>query len=405
VARWRPGWIERWCLARIRAAFDGAPFEVRLWDGTRLSLSSEAPVAVVTVHDRAALAGLVLRPELAFGEGYAAGRIEVQGDLVGLMEAVNRAWMITHPPVVRHRLDRGRQTASTDRSRRNVHRHYDLGNSFYKLWLDEAMVYTCAYYEHPDMTLEAAQHAKLDYVCRKLRLSPGDRVVEAGCGWGALALHMARNYGVNVRAYNVSSEQLAYAREQAARAGLTDRVTFIDADYREISEPCDVFVSVGMLEHVGSHHYQKLGDVIARVLHPAHGRGLLHFIGRNHPRRFSAWAERYIFPGAYAPVLAEVFTDVFEPHNLSVLDVENLRLHYVRTVADWHARFEQRVQDVRAMFDEHFVRMWRLYLASSEAAFSTGDLQLFQVVFGQATDNSVPRTRHYQAARDVGRLM
>ena len=151
-------------------------------------------------------------------------------------------------------------------ARRHIHHHYDLGNDFFRLWLDEAMVYTSAYFEQAGMGLEEAQQAKLDYVCRKLELQPGDRVIEAGCGWGALAIHMAKHYRATVRAYNISSEQLVYAREEAARHGVTDRVTFIDGDFRSITGECDAFVSVGMLEHVGSAEYQALGEVIDRVI-------------------------------------------------------------------------------------------------------------------------------------------
>jgi len=228
---------------------------------------------------------------------------------------------------------------SPSHARHNVHHHYDLGNPFYQLWLDRELVYTCAYFEDPEMSLEDAQVAKLDLVCRKLRLRPGETVVEAGCGWGALAIHMARNYGVSVKAFNVSREQLAYARARAAREGLSDRVEFIDDDYRNVSGEFDAFVSVGMLEHVGPQHYHSLADVLRRCLKRDNGRGLLHFIGRDVPRPLNAWVNRRIFPGAYPPTLAEVTRGILTPGGMSVIDVENLRLHYRETLAHWSKRF------------------------------------------------------------------
>jgi cyclopropane-fatty-acyl-phospholipid synthase len=386
--------LDRWALALIRRELAGAPVVVRLWNGQSVALGDDPPVASVLIHDRRTLLGLVLRPELEFGEAYTDGRVEVQGDLTQLFDATNRA-VASHArrQSWRTRAARAVTGASPSDARRNIHQHYDLGNEFYRLWLDEAMVYTCAYFDSAHVTLEDAQRAKLDYVCRKLRLQPGDEVVEAGCGWGALALYMARHHGVRVRAYNISASQLVYARERAAREGLSDLVTFIDGDYRSIQGRCDAFVSIGMLEHVGPRQYGALGEVIDRVIDPVHGRGLLHFIGRNVPMPFNAWTERYIFPGAYAPTLGEVMPAVFEARGVAVQDVENLRLHYAATLGHWQQRFETHVDRVRAMFDEAFVRAWRMYLASARAGFLSGDLQLYQVVFGRASDNDVPGTR------------
>jgi cyclopropane-fatty-acyl-phospholipid synthase len=386
-------WIDRWCLTRLGAELAGAAIVVRLWNGLSIVLSERPPVASVLVRDRGTLLRLVFHPELAFGEAYTSGRIDVQGDLTRLFETANRAMAAHERPAWRTWLSRAMTGASPSAARRNVHHHYDLGNDFYRLWLDEAMVYTCAYFERPDATLEEAQRAKLDYVCRKLRLQPGDEVIEAGCGWGALALHVAREYGARVRAFNISREQLAYARARAAREGLTDRVTFIDGDYRAIDGRCDAFVSIGMLEHVGPRQYRVLGDVIDRVLDRERGRGLLHFIGRATPRPFNAWTERYIFPGAYAPTVGEVTPDVLERTGLAVYDVENLRLHYAATLEHWQRRFEQHVDAVRERFDEPFVRTWRMYLASARAGFMTGDLQLFQIVFGRGAEEAAPGTR------------
>jgi cyclopropane-fatty-acyl-phospholipid synthase len=277
-------------------------------------------------------------------------------------------------------------------ARENVHRHYDLGNAFYERWLDREMAYTCAYFPTPEATLEAAQIAKMDRVCRKLALRPGDRVVEAGCGWGGLALHMAREFGVTVRAFNVSGEQIAYARERARAEGLDDRVEFVEDDYRDVRGQYDAFVSIGMLEHVGAAHYPDLGAVIARSL-TDRGRGLLHFIGRNRPSPLNPWIRKRIFPGAYPPALSEVCEQVLAPWDLSVTDVENLRLHDGATLDHWRSRFESAAGDVATMFDDTFVRAWRLYLAGSQAAFVTGSMQLFQVVFARGGSNAIPWTR------------
>ena len=184
----------------------------------------------------------------------------------------------------------------------------------------------------------------MDLVCRKLRLKPGERVVEAGCGWGSLALFMARQYGVSVRAFNISAEQIAYARERARRKGLTDRVEFVEDDYRNVSGPYDVFVSVGMLEHVGAAGLPDARPRDRPLADATDGRGLLHFIGRNRPAPLNPWIRKRIFPGAYPPTLREVFEHVLEPQDLSVLDVENLRLHYAKTLEHWRQRFEAAVE-------------------------------------------------------------
>ena len=243
------------------------------------------------------------------------------------------------------------------------------------------------------MTIEQAQVAKLDHICRKLQLKPGDRVVEAGCGWGGLARHMARHYGVTVRAFNISHQQILYARAKAKAQGLADRVEYVEDDYRNIAGEYDAFVSIGMLEHVGPSHYRALADVIQRALTPT-GRGLIHTIGRNRPARMNAWIEKRIFPGGHPPTLGEMMP-IFETHNFSVLDVENLRLHYAKTLEHWLARFDRNVGKIEEMYDHYFVRAWRLYLAGSIAAFNVGSLQLFQVVFARGTDNKLPWSREH----------
>jgi len=384
--------VAGWLLHGFLRAVGEPAIRVDLWNGDTVYVADGEPVARVCIHDPWTLLRFFYQPEVTFGEAYSDGRLDVDGDLVRLLEAV---YSVSVNPRVDRLFFRERSTRSNTLrgSRANIHAHYDLGNDFYRLWLDQRMLYTGAYFPTPDVSLDEAQLAKMDHVCRKVALRAGERVVEAGCGWGALALHMAHRYGVTVRAFNISHEQIVYAREQAQRQGLADRVEFVEDDYRNVSGQYDAFVSVGMLEHVGLDHYRELGRVIDRCL-PAHGRGLLHSIGRNRPMHLNAWVEKHIFPGARPPTLTQMM-EILEPYNFSVLDAENLRLHYAKTAAEWLARFERSVDQVRAMFDERFVRAWRLYLAGTTTAFKTGLLQLFQVTFARAQHNAIPWNRAY----------
>ncbi|MGO9514399.1 MAG: class I SAM-dependent methyltransferase [Steroidobacteraceae bacterium] len=395
--------LEARLLRRLLSSLGDPPIEFQfLWTGERVAPHATLPREHVRITDRRTLLGLLRDPQVRFGDAYSTGQIEVEGDLVKFVvtlfqtfarqEARNSIASRVAGWIYRPR----RNTLAG--SRDNIHRHYDLGNDFYALWLGETMAYTCAYYPSAQATLEQAQIAKMEHVCRKLRLGPADSVVEAGCGWGSLALHMAARYGAKVRAFNISKEQIDFARRRAREHGLEGRVEFIEDDYRNISGSYDVFVSVGMLEHVGREHYPDLGRVIQRAL-TAEGRGLIHSIGRNRPELLHPWIERRIFPGAYAPSLGEMM-QIFEPSNLSVLDVENIRLHYARTLRHWLERFDSAIDTVRAMFsDESFVRMWRLYLAGSIAGFETGWLQLFQVLFAKQENNAIPLTREFMYPR------
>jgi cyclopropane-fatty-acyl-phospholipid synthase len=387
------GRAERFLMERLRRLLARARVRFVLWDGTELG-PADAAAPTLVVRDRRTLLGILWDPELHFGDAFADGRAEVQGELVPFLQASYASWRDHSWQALGHAARFvGRRFGDLVSVRRDVQSHYDLGNDFYRLWLDRELVYTCAYFTRPEATLEEAQVAKMDHVCRKLRLRPGETVIEAGCGWGALALHMARRWGVRVKAFNISREQIRHARERAEAEGLADRVAFVDADFRRIDETADAFVSVGMLEHVGLANYRALGEVIDRCLHPVHGRGLLHFIGRNRMRPLNAWVRRRVFPGAYPPTLAQVVESVLQPRELSVWDVENMRQHYALTLDHWRRRFESAAARVAGMFDERFVRTWRLYLAGSQAAFSTGNLQLFQVTFGRGGAESVPRTR------------
>jgi cyclopropane-fatty-acyl-phospholipid synthase len=389
------GLLDRWLLKRIVAALGHPPVTFALWDGSTVAPKGES-VGTVTFKGRSVLYRVIASPEVGFGDGYSQGRIEISGDFVQVLyrafASIDGAGPNKFKRNLLGRLPRSRRNTRAA-ARKHIYEHYDLGNDFYQLWLDENMVYTCAYFETPEATLETAQAAKMDHVCRKVRLKRGMVVVEAGCGWGALAMHMAEHYGVRVKAFNISHQQIVYARERARARGLDSRVEFIEDDYRNISGKFDAFVSVGMLEHVGTDNYAELGSAIARVL-KKDGLGIIHSVGRNRPTPPSAWLEKRIFPGSYPPSLREMM-DIFEPYNFSILDVENLRLHYAQTLMAWLERFEEKVDSVRKMYDEHFVRAWRLYLGGCAAAFLSSSIQLFQVVFGFPGHNTVPMTRKH----------
>jgi cyclopropane-fatty-acyl-phospholipid synthase len=396
--------VERWLLRRLHRLLGNPSFCFALWDGYRVPEGPPATAAVATMRigDRRSLWRLFRNPALNFGDDYSNGLIEIEGDLVDFVAALLRAVYIDRRPGLTARLLVNRPTwrrrNTLRESRDNIHHHYDLGNDFYRLWLDEEMVYTCAYFPDPSVSLEAAQIAKMDHVCAKLQLRGGETVVEAGCGWGALSLHMARHYGARVTAFNISREQIEFARARARRDGLDSLVTFVEDDYRNIRGAYDVFVSVGMLEHVGRGFHGDFARAIDRGL-GRDGRGLVHSIAQAQSFPINPWLERRIFPGGYPPTLREMAA-ILEPIHCTVTDVENLRQHYALTLRHWLARFDAHAEEIRARYGEAFVRAWRLYLSGSIANFSTNCLALYQVLFTRVARTETPWTRAYLYGSD-----
>ena len=391
--------LDRWAVGRIQHRVAGARLRLVLWDGFEAPSSTNSSVATIVFKNRRALFSWLWDPELNFGEAYMFGAVDIRGDLVKLLEEIYQAW----PDVKRRAWWLWQESNDVRTARENVHRHYDLGNEFYQLWLDRQMVYTCAYFPTPDCTLEEAQVAKMDRVCRKLQLKPGERVVEAGCGWGSLALFMAKQYGVNVsrvqclgRADRLRAQTGGEGRAGRSRSSSSRTTTATSAAH---TMPSCRWACSSMSACLNT---RPSGGVIDRSL-AGQGRGLLHFIGRNRPMPLNAWIRKRIFPGAYTPTLGEVFERVLEPQNFSVLDVENLRLHYAKTLEHWRRRFDASASEVASMFDDPFVRAWRLYLAGSQAAFGAGVMQLFQVVFARGGSNAIPWTREARPTSDDAR--
>jgi len=391
-------------VRRLHRALGASDVRFELADGNAVGAARSEAVATLRFRDARAPFALALDPDLALGDLYASGRIAIDGSLVDFLSRTDGSGSHGGLAGAAHRLlGAGRRAPASwrqalGRAAGNARHHYDVGNDFYALWLDERMVYTCAYFARPELSLAEAQLAKLDHVCRKLRLQPGQSVLELGCGWGALAIHMASRYGVQVRAFNVSLEQIDWAREQARKEGVASRVEFVLDDYRNAHGHFDALASVGMLEHVGPAHFAELGRVIDRTLAP-NGLGFLHTIGRARPQALNRWVATRIFPHAHPPALSEM-ARIFEPNGFAVLDVENLRLHYERTAQLWLERFQQSWPAIVARVPEQTARAFELYLAGTVAAFRCAWMCLYQVVFARAKSAAVPWTRAdlYEAA-------
>ena len=355
----------------------------------------------VRLTDDSIVKQLAQKPVLALGEGYMDGRIDVAPDqLYGVLALLIRNQQSGDMPkwfdavqALRGWTSSIEQRNTPRRSQKNVQHHYDISDDLYRLFLDEDMQYSCAYFARPDMTLEEAQKAKKVHIARKLRIQPGMSVLDIGCGWGGMALTLARDYGARVTGVTLSENQLATAQARAKAMGLEDRATFVLRDYRKVDSQFDRIVSVGMLEHVGypqlDVYFRKLEDILA-----PDGIALIHTIGHvSQPQPTSLWLDKYIFPGGYVPSLSEVSASI-EKTSLWAADVEVLRGHYGPTLNHWRQRFEAALPKVREMYDETFVRMWRFYLVACEASFE----EMFQGVFHLQLSHrqyAVPRTRDY----------
>ncbi len=365
---------------------------------------SGAPGPQVTMRltDKKLYRSLVLNPELAAGEAYMDGTMRFEEgsglrDFITLF-SMNRSSLASYPlqnalKGLSRAFKRFQQANPVGQAQKNVAHHYDLGNDFYALFLDRGMQYSCAYFLDEAETLEEAQRNKLRLIAAKLRLAPGQRVLDIGSGWGNLALYLAAMADVDVTGVTLSKEQHALANEKAAKAGLADRVRFELIDYRDVSARFDRIVSVGMFEHVGVQHYPEFFAKVNALMQDD-GLMLLHSIGKmSPPGTASPWLRKYIFPGAYSPALSEVFP-VVERAKLWVTDCEFLRLHYAKTMAHWQRRFDANRARIAAMYDERFCRMFEFYLISAESMFVTGSQEVFHMQLARRR-NSAPIVRDY----------
>jgi cyclopropane-fatty-acyl-phospholipid synthase len=359
--------------------------------------------AAITISSNRTVLALALNPALAIGEAYVDETLKpldcsLQDVLVLMLANANAAWRDI--PLLRTRMWLARvlrplrQANNARRARRNIALHYDLSGRLYSLFLDRDRQYSCGYFPRGDESIDEAQAAKKRHIAAKLKLDrPNLTVLDIGCGWGGMALTLARDYGAIVTGITLSAEQLDEARARAAAEGLSDRVTFELLDYRAMDRQFDRIVSVGMFEHVGLPHYQTYFSKIKDCLKPD-GIALVHSIGRfDGPASTNPWLARYIFPGGYAPALSEVFT-ALERTQLRSTDLEILRLHYAKTIAHWRKRFAANRDTIASLYDERFCRMFEFYLTGSELAFRHQDHMVFQLQLTRAQD-AAPLTRDY----------
>jgi cyclopropane-fatty-acyl-phospholipid synthase len=351
-------------------------------------------------------AGVLLEPELKLGEAYMNGTFVMeQGSIADLLALAmsgghGHALRWSHPlEALQLAWRRLKQFNLRGRARRNVAHHYDLDEQLYALFLDSDRQYSCAYFETPTATLDDAQLAKKRHLAAKLRVEPGARVLDVGCGWGGLALYLAELTGARVTGITLSHEQHALARVRAAEKNLASQVEFRLQDYRDVAETFDRIVSVGMFEHVGVVFYDRFFRACAQAL-ADDGIMVLHAIGRSEgPGITNPWIAKYIFPGGYIPALSEVLPAV-ERAGLLVTDIEILRLHYAATLRAWRERFLAHRETVERLYDARFVRMWEFYLAASEMAFVKQNMMVFQIQLTKR-QGTVPITRDYIAAEEA----
>lgn len=365
--------------------------KVRYWDGDVATYGPDAPRFTLIIHDKSALFGMARHLTLGFGEAYMDGKVDIEGPL----EQVHKFAIDNQPAFERYtfwQLPRLRLPFKHDQAKQVQH-HYDIGNDFYKLWLDDSLTYSCAYFKKKTDGLEQAQEQKVDYLLKKLHLQKGHQLLDIGSGWGHLVIKAARKYQVKGMGITLSKNQLKLSKQLAKEAGVEDLVTFKLMNYQDLPERVmfDRIISVGMFEHVGQGNHADYFAVVNKHLREG-GVSVLHTITQQKERATSSWIDRYIFPGGYIPSARETVWHL-PNHNLRLVDYENLRLHYAMTLDEWWRRFEANKQKVIDMYDERFYRMWRLWLSGSAASFRYGMLDLSQLIFTKGYTNELPLTR------------
>ena len=393
--------------AYLKKMFRTGELQVTLPGGKRLTFGDGSePRVAVTVVDYSTVMRIMRRPSLGVGEAYMDGRLTLQrGSIRDVLDLAARNAGAGSPwgrpgPIARWWGRVRRERNARRAALRNVSHHYDWSLEMYRRFLDRDLQYSCAYFQRPEMTLDEAQHAKKRHIAAKMLLKPGQNVLDIGCGWGGMAMSLARWGDVCVDGVSLSKEQIDTAKARAAEEGLSDRVKFSQTDYRDVTTPYDRIVSVGMFEHVGRPNYQAFFDKIAELL-KSDGVAVLHSIGRMEtPSATDPYTQKYIFPGCYVPALSELMPAI-ERAGLKILDMEILRMHYAETLRHWFQNFQAQRADILKIYDERFCRMFEYYLCMSEMAFRYRGLMVFQLQLAKRFD-AAPFTRDYLIEAEQG---
>ena len=423
-------------LKRVFRSFDGS-FALRLWNGITLRLGNAVaqepdPRFTLVCRDPGVVRSIVLgRDRLRLAEAYFRGDIDVEGDFfaaLGLKDHLNSIRLSTldrlgvlrsalrlrvsdalpahgGPPLALH--GRAVKAHTKAENRDAIQFHYDVSNAFYALWLDQAMVYSCAYFEQPGDDLERAQIAKLDLICRKLVLKPGDRLLDIGCGWGALVMHAAQRYGVHAHGITLSRQQLELACERIVQAGLEDRVTVELRDYRDLQGDSvyDKVASVGMFEHVGLKNLPLYFSTVHRLLKPLGlflNHGITHDVEGWSKTSSTEFINRYVFPDGQLDTVSNIQRGM-EQARFEIADVEALRFHYALTLRHWVSRLEDHHVQALQHVSESTYRVWRFYMAACALEFESGEIGIYQVLASKraARPASLPLTRQHMVRDDA----
>ncbi|MFZ1458563.1 MAG: cyclopropane-fatty-acyl-phospholipid synthase family protein [Candidatus Saccharimonadales bacterium] len=387
--------FEKKILSKALSTMQRGGIAITYWDGDTQNYGPDKPYATVTIKDPSVVRRMVRSTSLGFGECYAEGLIEVDGPLTSIVR------LTAENPIAIHNFISGLGKVRLKKNRTAsqksyIAHHYDIGNDFYKLWLDETMLYTCAYFRTPKDTLEMAQKQKIQHVLKKLRLEKGMSLADLGCGWGDLLITAAKQYGVRGIGVTLSEEQVKHANARAKAEKLDHLISFKLMNFQDLpkhtkGKQFDRVVSVGMMEHVGKGNMDTYFTAVDALLKPG-SISLMHYITSHTEVDNDPWIDKYIFPGGYLQSIRQSI-DMLPKYNFYLTDYESLRLHYAMTCREWRRRFNAHKPEVVKMFDEQFYRMWDFWLASSEASFQYGVIDLSHFVFTKGIVNDLPLTR------------